>query len=172
MNGFMLPLQIIFEGKTELSLPRDAALKKRMANIGHHLALSDNHWSSQKTMREYFAKILKPYIDRTIKEMNVQVDLPADQHAVVLLDCWSVHTSDEFRTHIKEHYPNIHLLYIPGGTTGLFQPADVAINRPFKHHFKKEFMLWAHVYRVRWCMPLKLARPLRMCLLILERRLA
>ena len=41
--------------------------------------------------------------------------LPEDQKAVALMDCWSVHKSEAFRTWWKEKYPWLLFLYIPAG---------------------------------------------------------
>jgi hypothetical protein len=40
--------------------------------------------------------------------------LQGDAHAVVLLDCWSVHKSAEFLGWMRENHPNLHLVFIPG----------------------------------------------------------
>ena len=40
---------------------------------------------------------------------------------------------------MKTHHPNILVLYIPANCTSVYQPADVVIQRPFKHAFRQEF---------------------------------
>ena len=55
------------------------------------------------------------------------------------IDCWSVHISKEFRDWMKTHHPEILVLYIPANCTSIYQPADVVIQRPFKHAFRQEF---------------------------------
>ena len=65
--------------------------------------------------------------------------LPADQKMIWLIDCWSVHISKEFREWMKIHHPEIHVLYISANCRSVFQPADVVIQRPFKHAFRQEF---------------------------------
>ena len=52
--------------------------------------------------------------------------------ALLLLDLWCHHRSAEFRNWVKDNYPWIKLVYIPGGCTGKVQPADVGLNRPMK----------------------------------------
>ena len=56
-----------------------------------------------------------------------------------LIDCWSVHISKEFREWMKNHHPKIHILYILANCTSIYQPADVIIQRPFKHAFRQAF---------------------------------
>jgi hypothetical protein len=90
-------------------------------------------------MREYIESVINPFV---IKHATVMPDGATNLHSVLLIDCWSVHKSAEFMEYLKR-YPHLHVVFIPGGTTGLFQPADVAINRPFKHHMKQSFNMWA-----------------------------
>jgi hypothetical protein len=40
---------------------------------------------------------------------------------------------------MKSNHPRIHLLFIPANCTSIFQPADVILQRPFKHAFRVEF---------------------------------
>jgi hypothetical protein len=40
---------------------------------------------------------------------------------------------------MKKNHPKIHLLFIPTNCTSIFQPADVILQRPFKHAFRQEF---------------------------------
>lgn len=37
---------------------------------------------------------------------------------------------------MKQHFPWITILYVPGGCTGIFQPLDVGFQRIFKHAIK------------------------------------
>jgi hypothetical protein len=63
-------------------------------------------------------------------------------HAVLILDCWSVHTSKDFREWMKETHPHYHLVYVPAGCTGIAQPADVILQRPLKAGIVNAFSLW------------------------------
>ena len=63
--------------------------------------------------------------------------LSADAKMILYLDCWSVHRSPEFWNWIKDTRPEIIVLYVPAGCTGLFQPCDVGLQRLFKHSVKQ-----------------------------------
>ena len=65
--------------------------------------------------------------------------LPANQEMIWLIDCWSVHINIEFRDWMKTHHSEILVLYVPANYTSIYQPADVVIQRPFKHAFRQEF---------------------------------
>jgi hypothetical protein len=44
---------------------------------------------------------------------------------------------------MKEEHPLIFLILIPENYTTVLQPVDIIIQRPFKHAFKKQFVVWA-----------------------------
>jgi hypothetical protein len=136
LNGELLPLQLIFQGKTSRSLPERTA-----ASISSqcHLTFSENHWSSQTTMREYITEIVMPYAETCIRKYR----LHADAHIILVLDVWSVHKSEEFRMFLRTQHPRIHLVFVPANCTSKLQVADVSLQRPFKHSITRRFNEWA-----------------------------
>ncbi len=60
-----------------------------------------------------------------------------------MLDVWSVHKSKEFIKFLADHFPRIHLVFVPANCTSKLQVADVVLQRPFKHGVKKSFNEWA-----------------------------
>ena len=135
-DGDLLPLQLIFEGKTKLSEPKETEVSKA---AGVHITHSENHWSSQETMQQWVTEVLVPYADRCILKHN----RPKNDHIVLVLDVWSVPISQEFRDWIKVHHPRIHLVYVPPNCTSELQVADVILQRSFKAGIRKEFNKWA-----------------------------
>jgi hypothetical protein len=138
LAGDVPPLQMVFGGTTANSLPT-RLVTAGLTEAGHHITHSHNHWSTQQTMHDYIKSVIVPYITGQPADSVIGSQVP---HAVLLLDCWSVHKSQEFLTYMAENWPTLHLVFVPGGTTGVFQPADVALNRPFKHFIKQQFSLW------------------------------
>jgi len=51
-DGVLLPLQVLFQGKTGHVLPKNATTVIA-ASEGWHLTHSGNHWSTQETMRSF-----------------------------------------------------------------------------------------------------------------------
>jgi DDE superfamily endonuclease len=142
-NGDLLPLQLVWQGKTERCHPQvrstdDAKVHERCNAAKWHLTHSQNHWSNIHTMQQYITKIIAPYIAEKIQ----QHQLPADSKAILMLDCWKVHTGDAFRDFMKASYPNIRLVFIPANCTSKLQIADVALNFPFKSGIRKRFQDW------------------------------
>lgn len=112
-TGELLPLQVIFAGKTSAVLPASdevAAAKE----AGWHITPSgkaQNHWSNLQTMKEYFKRILWAWLQKMIKGKGLD---EKTQKVVVIMDCWSVHRSKEFLDWIKANFPNIIIIFVPG----------------------------------------------------------
>ena len=133
-DGDLLPLQLIYQGKSDRCHPQLHSVSSKF-----HITHSQNHWSTQETMKEYVAEILQPYIEQKI----IQHDLPEDMKAILVLDCWSVHKSKEFRSFMRANYPHIILIYIPPNCTSKLQVADVMLNSPFKRGLRYRFNEYA-----------------------------
>jgi hypothetical protein len=135
-DGHVLPTQVVMKGKDRTrSLPQRTDPMMNEADVrGFQWALNpDTYWSSFETMKDYFDDILVPWFTKA----KTKLGLPADQPCIVILDVWSVHRSLQFRTWVTVTYPWLELHYIPGGCTGLFQPCDVAMQKPYKQAIKR-----------------------------------
>lgn len=84
-------------------------------------------------MRNFVTNLLVPYFVK----MKIQLGLPMDQFTTWLIDCWSVHLSVEFLTWMRDNHPTIIINFVPARMTGEIQPADVGIQRLFKHSMKQ-----------------------------------
>lgn len=166
LHGDMLPLQLIFAGKTARCLP-DATDASKAARM--HLTFSDNHWSSLGTMKQWVSELLLPYRERCIE----QFQLRSDAHVLLLLDVWAVHKSEEFRMFLRTHHPRVHLVFVPARCTSKLQVADVALQRPFKSSVRRAFNAWAaremheqirsdNVVGLRGCFGMATLKPLVM----------
>lgn len=136
LHGDLLPLQLIFQGKTDRCLPAATAASKA-ADV--HMTCSANHWSSQETMRQWVSEVLLPYAERCITTYRLR----SDSKIVLVLDVWAVHKSEEFRLFLNMHHPRIHLVFVPANCTSKLQVADVALQRPFKSCIRRSFDRWA-----------------------------
>ena len=135
MNGNMLPLQFVFQGETARCLP---PVTPAIVAAEAHLTHSSNHWSNLETMKQYVKEIIVPYYNKQIEENR----LAANSKLMLVLDAWSVHRSEEFRLHLRMHYPYIWLVFVPANCTSKLQVADVALQRPFKHGVRQRFDQW------------------------------
>lgn len=134
LDGQLLPLQLIFQGKTDachpLTTPAHLAVQQ-----GMHITHSFNHWSNQATMREYIKHVVEPWRAKVIAMHSLSVNAAV----VLVLDVWKVHISQEFRSMLADDFPHIHLVYVPANCTSKLQPADYALNYPLKHAVKRSF---------------------------------
>jgi hypothetical protein len=136
LDGNLLPVQLIFQGKTERSLP---LLTPDVLASRAHITFSDNHWSNQTTMRDYIEKVIVPYAEICIERYKLE----ADANIILVLDVWAVHKSEEFRLYLRMKHPRIHVIYVPPNCTSKLQVADVVLQRPFKHAITQRFNQWA-----------------------------
>ncbi|KAF7798423.1 hypothetical protein EIP86_009644 [Pleurotus ostreatoroseus] len=129
--GEVLPFQAIWKGKTAASLPSSTARMRAEADqLGFRFESSktDTYWSTFETMCSYIDHILTPYLDRKKRELG----LSHDHMAILQLDVWSIHRSEQFSTWIQEHHPRLIRDYVPPGCTPIWQPCDATINRVVK----------------------------------------
>jgi len=112
-DGVLLPLQVVFQGKTGQVLPKNAATVIA-ASEGWHLTHSANHWSTQETMRSFVQKVLHPYFEGKCFDLGLN---PLTQRMIWLINYWSVHISTKFRGFMKENFPHILLLFVPTNCT-------------------------------------------------------
>ncbi|THV03436.1 hypothetical protein K435DRAFT_747854 [Dendrothele bispora CBS 962.96] len=143
--GDILPFQLIWGGRTIKSVPdTDADGMDEAVKFGFDFTYArsesspKSHFSTLKTMKEYLANIIQPYIKRIIEEDGLE----EDQMAILFIDAYPVHTGKDFRALISRDYPNIILFFVPANCTGKFQPADIGLQRPIKHFLKQKLFEW------------------------------
>jgi hypothetical protein len=140
--GRPLVIEQVWSGKTKASLPKESADGYEEAKAHGFLfsfAASDkktSHFSTQSTMKDWIKFVLVPYIEMIIE---ADPDLDADQKAILFIDIYPVHTSQEFREFVFE-IKNIILIFVPGNCTGIFQPQDVGLQRVAKHKLKQSML--------------------------------
>jgi hypothetical protein len=139
-SGHLLPMQIVYKGSTEKSLPQEN-VTSFLRNEGHDLITNPkNHWSSEETMKEFVTNILEPYYLKIKKDMSLSLG----SKLIWVIDCWSVHCSKSFRDWLtKENGDWLVYLFVPACCTSVCQPCDVSLNRPFKAAFRLAFQKWA-----------------------------
>ncbi len=133
-----MPLQIIFTRSTMRCHPQNNLRKASCLGARFHLTYFANRWSTLKTCQQFVERILIPYHKNEVHELN----LPQNQKMVWLIDWRSIHKSMEFIQWIKSQHPHVYLVLIPIKCTSRLQLANVMIQHPFKHVFKKQFHMW------------------------------
>ncbi|CAK9235834.1 unnamed protein product [Sphagnum troendelagicum] len=69
-SGSMLPLQLIFQGKTTAMVPNHVEAREAVRK-GWDLTNSENHWSNQTTMKRFVEKVLDPWRIEKCKELGL-----------------------------------------------------------------------------------------------------
>ena len=122
--GELLTIQLIFGGKSSLSLP---TAHKDTHQKNWIVGFSENHWSNlteKKKFVEWVVNWRNKRVDDLIRSRLIPASRKETLPLVLLLDCWSVNTSREFRAWVAETYPFIRLRYISAGLTGKCQIND------------------------------------------------
>jgi len=131
-DGTLLPFQAVYQGKTGRSCPDSEAPcydSATAAGFRFEPSGTKTYWSNQETMERFVNDILAPYFEQT----KVKLGRPPEQRSLWMIDVWSVHRSEKFLNWMWANHPTILVDFVPGGCTGVAQPCDVGIQRPFKH---------------------------------------
>ena len=155
-NGKTLPFQLIFKGNPAKngsyeetlkflshSKADQAALRSKIMNRGLLVSYSQSHWCTHDTLLHWVRYVLVPYMRKTHADL---VELGArsekELNALLVLDCYGVHTAQRFLEFMSQNYPWIHLVFVPKGTTSIAQPCDLVAQRPFKDAIRKRVLPW------------------------------
>lgn len=65
---------------------------------------------------------------------------PPHIRPVLILDSYRCHVMDSVKRAIEEL--GVQVKFIPGGCTGLCQPVDVGVNKPFKSRMRAKWQEW------------------------------
>ncbi|EUC60933.1 Ulp1 protease family, carboxy-terminal catalytic domain protein [Rhizoctonia solani AG-3 Rhs1AP] len=89
-DGQLLPLQAIYQGLSEASLPQRRApgYAEAVTNrVSFVCSMTATYWSTLQTMKDYVHLILVPFF----RHMITTHHLPNDQRCIWQIDVWSVH---------------------------------------------------------------------------------
>ncbi|KIY43116.1 hypothetical protein FISHEDRAFT_31814, partial [Fistulina hepatica ATCC 64428] len=117
-SGEILPMQAIYQGQTAKSCPSpNAPWYEEALALGFEFvpSMTNTYWSTLETMKRLVDNIIAPYFERKKQECG----LPPDQKSIWRIDCWTVHKSVVFHGWLCSTHPNIFILFVPAGCTGL-----------------------------------------------------
>ena len=112
LDGTFLPMQILYQGKTERSHP------KYKFPDGFDVFHTPSHCANEETCLRFFEKIIFPYIEKVREEIGA-----SSQEALVLMDNFSGQTTTSLLEKLEEK--EIVVIMVPAGTTDRLQPLDV-----------------------------------------------
>jgi len=129
-SGHFLPPQLIYEGKTDRCLPNFEFPSS------WHITKTEKHWSNEHSMREYFEKIIFPYVE----EKRSELKLGNDQPALLIFDNFKAQCTPPLLRLLDSH--NINVVLIPPNCTDRLQPLDLSVNKAAKDFLRKKFREW------------------------------
>ena len=124
-----LPMQLIYNGKTNQSLPK--------VNFPQEFSVSVNekHYSNEKESLKFLEDVILPYIQNERQELGSE-----SQKALLIYDVFRGQTIDRFLVALKEN--NIIASKVPPNMTHLYQPLDLTVNKSAKDFMKQKFGEW------------------------------
>ena len=129
LNGYFLPLQFIYGGKAEQSLPR--------YKFPHsfYLSVNPNHFSNTEESIKIIHEIVIPYVKREREDLK-NGSLPA----LLILDVFRGQMISEHTSLLLKN--NIFIVTVPNNMTHLFQPLYLTVNGHCKTFLKRKFTQW------------------------------
>ena len=129
LNGELLPLQLIYQGKTPACLPRFVFPQD------WNVTFTPNHWSNEQKTEEYIEKIILPYVTKRREEHG-----KPNQTALVIFDEFKGQVTDDVYNMLDSN--NIQVVKVPPNCTDRLQPMDLSINKPVKDFLRGKFQKW------------------------------
>jgi hypothetical protein len=120
-----MPL-IVFKGKAGGSIERE--LKDFPTSC--KFIVQENAWTDERVMLHWVDTILRPYVETA----------PAGIVPYLLLDKYKCHYQGSVANAIEDL--GVEWDIIPGGCTGLVQPIDVGIGKPWKYRTRNRMEEW------------------------------
>ena len=130
LSGRFLPIQLIYGGKTNQSIPKVSFPK------GFSLSANPKHFSNTAESVKFFEEIILPYV----KAERESLGLPSDQKALMILDAFTGQMTEDVVNKYLDN--NILLVIVPKNMTKFYQPLDLTVNGYCKRFLKEKFSTW------------------------------
>ena len=129
LSGEFLPVQLIYGGKTEQSLPR------YKFPDSFCLGVNEKHYSNTIESMKFFNKVIIPYINKVRSE-----SFSPDQYALVIMDVFTGQMTSDVLNLLREN--KILLTNVPPNMTRFYQPLDLTVNGFAKRYMARKFNDW------------------------------
>ena len=131
MAGDFLPMQVIYQGKTKLSLPRNFSFPK-----GFCVTQNPKHYSNETETLKLIDEVTHPYLVQKRKELKLR----QTQKAILIWDVFRGQKTQRVLSKLSSL--NIEVVSVPANMTHFFQPLDLTVNGPAKKFCKDKFTSW------------------------------
>ena len=129
LDGRFLPMQLIYGGKTQQSLPRFKFPD------GFSLSCNPKHFSNTEESIKLIKEVLLPYIEDQRKQLG-----KPNQSVLLTMDVFRGQITNDVTSLLTKH--NVHVVLVPANMTQLFQPLDLTVNKHCKSFLKRLFSTW------------------------------
>ena len=130
-SGKLLPLQLIYAGKTERRHSQGIKLPSEF-DVTH----SEDHWSNKILARQHVTEVIMPYAKQQRKELG----LSDDHKCLLIFDVFKGQTTNAHLQFLDEN--NFVYVFVPPNLTNHFQPLDLNVNSHAKKFLKETFQQW------------------------------
>lgn len=130
LSGNFLPIQLIYGGKTNQSLPRF----KFPAEFS--LSANPTHYSNAAESIKLIEEIIVPYLENERKIHKLQ----PTQKGLLIMDVFTGQMTSSVHEVLDKN--NICVVNVPANMTHLYQPLDLTVNGYAKKFLKNKFNNW------------------------------
>ena len=130
LSNSFLPMQLIYGGKTNQSLPRYSFPES------FSLSVNEKHFSNSKESVKFLNEIIIPYAEKVRK----QEGLAPTQKALIIMDVFTGQMTTEVKDLLTAN--NILIANVPPNMTRFYQPLDLTVNGAAKRFIAKRFNSW------------------------------
>ena len=113
LAGDVLPLQLIYKGKTKRSLPSVTFPD------GFLLSVNERHWRNEEETLKYIDRVINSYLASKKEELG----LPPTQRSLLVWDAFSDQDTDAVKE--KVHVSHIEVAQVPKNMTHLLHQLDL-----------------------------------------------
>lgn len=131
LSGEFLPMQIIYQGKTPASQPKNTKFPS-----GFLITQNPKHYSNETETLKLLDKVIKPYVEKKKEELK----LPETQKSLLVWDVSKGQKTDKVVSKLSSM--NVEAVSVPANMTHFFQPLDLTVNGEAKHFMKERFTKW------------------------------
>lgn len=131
IQGEFLPMQVIYQGKTKASQPRNFSFPE-----GFSVSQNPKHWSNKEETLTLISQVINPYVVKKSQDLH----LPETQRALLIWDVFKGQVTPKVTRTLKSL--NIEVVTVPANMTHFFQPLDLTVNGSAKSFMKKEFITY------------------------------
>ena len=128
-NNKFLPMQLIYKGKTNQSLP------KVDFPDGFSLSANKTHYSNEEEALKFIDEIILPHVQKERAKLTCR-----NQKALLIFDVFLGQITDKIFKALKENH--ILVTKVPANMRHLFQPLDLTVNKAAKDYTKQKSSDW------------------------------